>query len=75
MHGRLEKALAAKDDYHMKLLEIQHEKDLMLAYMLSEGLQLPRLTPFNAAKAREKIKQENMIAAAAADQEIFKNSS
>lgn len=43
----------------MRLLEYEHEKDQILVYMLSEGLQLPRFVPLNVAQAREQIRLEN----------------
>lgn len=60
MHSKLERSLGRKDEYQMKLMELDHEREQMLAFMLSEGLQLPRLVPFNAVQAREKIRQENL---------------
>lgn len=44
----------------MKIMENDYEKDQILAYMLSEGLQLPHLVKLDAAKARERIRMENL---------------
>lgn len=60
MHSKLESAVAKKDEYRLKLMEYDYEKDQILAYMLSEGLQMPRLTPLNATQAREKLRIENL---------------
>jgi hypothetical protein len=58
LHSQLEVSIAAKDECRLKLMEHEHEKQQLLAYMLSEGLQIPRLIPFNVKAAREKLKDE-----------------
>lgn len=60
MHTKLERVIAKKDEYLMKIMENDYEKDQILAYMLSEGLQLPHLVKLDAAKARERIRMENL---------------
>ncbi len=60
MHTKLEKVIAKKDEYRMLIFEKDFERDQILAYMLSEGLQMPHLTPLNIAQARERIRMENL---------------
>lgn len=60
MHTKLERVIAKKDEYLMKIMENDYEKDQILAYMLSEGLQLPHLVKLDGAKARERIRMENL---------------
>lgn len=60
MHTKLERVIAKKDEYRMKIFENENERDQILAFMLSEGLQMPIMAPLNIAQAREKIRIENL---------------
>jgi DNA repair exonuclease SbcCD ATPase subunit len=60
MHTKLERDIAKKDEYRMKIFENENERDQILAFMLSEGLQMPLMAPLNISQAREKIRVENL---------------
>jgi chromosome segregation ATPase len=47
MHEKLESVTLERQDYYKKYLDKEHENSQLMAFILSEGLQLPRLQKIN----------------------------